>query len=95
MHCLHVVVHKGDDMVNEHEYLFSLRRKARQSGFVLIRPQKDMYGGYECSIQRIKDGAIHVVMNCPTPIDAAQEALGLFVKDGEVSSQFQGEFSDA
>lgn len=82
-------------MVSEHEYLFSLRKKARQSGFVLIRPQKDMYGGYECSIQRIKDGTMHVVMNCETPIDAAKQAIGLFSQDSEVSKNFQRELSEA
>ena len=82
-------------MLNEHEALFSLRKKARQSGFVLIRPQKDMYGGYECSIQRIKDGAIHVVMNCETPIDAAKQAIGAFVPDGELLQRFQRDLSDA
>lgn len=82
-------------MLSEHEYLFSLRKKARQSGFVLIRPQKDMYGGYECSIQRIKDGTMHVVMNCETPLDAAKQAIGLFGKDTEILKSFQPELSDA
>jgi hypothetical protein len=82
-------------MLEEDDYLFSLRKKARNLGFVLLRPQNDMYGGYECSIQRIRDGAIHVVMNCPTPIQAAEQALALYAKDDSIIHEFESQMSDA
>jgi hypothetical protein len=59
----------------ENDSLDTLMQQALSFGYKLLTPSPDMYGGYECCIQDISTRSMNVVMNCRTPIEAAQTAL--------------------
>jgi hypothetical protein len=59
----------------ERETIDNMMQQALSFGYKLLTPSPDMYGGYECCIENLRTRTINVVMNCNSPIEAAQSAL--------------------
>lgn len=59
----------------ERDTLDSLMQQALSFGYKLVTPSPDMYGGYECCVENLHTRSMRVVMNCRSPIEAAQTAL--------------------
>ncbi len=61
--------------------LDELQHHALSAGYALSTPLPDMYGGYECCLENLRTGQINAVMNCRTPIEAAQAAIADIIRE--------------
>ena len=59
----------------ENDTLRKLTIKAQKMGYYLSKPEKDMYGRYECTIEEIATGTMSVTMNHQSAVDAAIVSL--------------------